>query len=204
MGRFISGDDYISTGQGLLGNNMYTYCLNSPVMYSDDLGNSPTLAVAASAVAISPGALAVCLTVALVIVVISNPEVQSTIARVGSWVDEQKTIITEKMAISLAKANSNESKTHLHHIVAQSDPRALQARLILEYLFECGVNDNRNLVVVDARIHSRLHTNAYFALVNHIIVDAFISAKPYKEAQVKSVTNALNWLKVFIGTLSAI
>ncbi len=39
-GRFISPDCYVSTGQGLLGNNMYLYCNNNPVMYVDPSGES--------------------------------------------------------------------------------------------------------------------------------------------------------------------
>ena len=38
MGRFINADAYTSTGQGLLGNNMFAYCGNNPVMYCDDTG----------------------------------------------------------------------------------------------------------------------------------------------------------------------
>ena len=30
MGRFINADAYTSTGQGILGNNMFAYCLNNP------------------------------------------------------------------------------------------------------------------------------------------------------------------------------
>ena len=40
LGRFISPDCYISTGQGLLGNNMYIYCNNNPVMHVDPTGES--------------------------------------------------------------------------------------------------------------------------------------------------------------------
>ena len=36
--RFISSDSYISTGQGILGNNMYAYCQNNPVSYVDPTG----------------------------------------------------------------------------------------------------------------------------------------------------------------------
>ena len=43
MGRFISADSLLSTGQGVLGNNMFAYCNNNPVMYQDDTGNSATL-----------------------------------------------------------------------------------------------------------------------------------------------------------------
>ena len=31
IGRFINADTYVSTGQGVLGFNMYAYCLNDPV-----------------------------------------------------------------------------------------------------------------------------------------------------------------------------
>ncbi len=35
MGRFINADAFTSTGQGLLGNNMFAYCLNNPVNMAD-------------------------------------------------------------------------------------------------------------------------------------------------------------------------
>ncbi len=37
-GRFVSADGYVSTGQGLLGTNMYAYCLNNPVNFEDPTG----------------------------------------------------------------------------------------------------------------------------------------------------------------------
>jgi len=39
-GRFINADAYISTGQGLLGNNMFAYCNNNPIMFVDPNGRS--------------------------------------------------------------------------------------------------------------------------------------------------------------------
>ena len=36
--RFVNGDGYASTGQGILGNNMFAYCLNNPVAYKDPSG----------------------------------------------------------------------------------------------------------------------------------------------------------------------
>ncbi|MBE6939730.1 MAG: RHS repeat protein [Ruminococcaceae bacterium] len=38
MGRFINADGYISTGQDLLGNNVFAYCCNNPVSRMDDGG----------------------------------------------------------------------------------------------------------------------------------------------------------------------
>ena len=36
IGRFISADNYPSTGQGLTGNNMFAYCGNNPVSRDDE------------------------------------------------------------------------------------------------------------------------------------------------------------------------
>ena len=38
LGRFISADVYLSTGQGVLGHNAYAYCLNNPVNCLDSAG----------------------------------------------------------------------------------------------------------------------------------------------------------------------
>ena len=38
LGRFINADGYVSTGQGVLGNNMFAYCGNNPVNRADDSG----------------------------------------------------------------------------------------------------------------------------------------------------------------------
>ena len=40
VGRFINADGYISTGQGVLGYNMYAYCGNNPIINSDSSGES--------------------------------------------------------------------------------------------------------------------------------------------------------------------
>ena len=40
-GRFINADTFISTGQGILGNNMYAYCNNNSINLVDYYGNVP-------------------------------------------------------------------------------------------------------------------------------------------------------------------
>lgn len=42
--RFVNADGYISTGQGFTGNNMFAYCLNSPVQLIDKTGTLVALA----------------------------------------------------------------------------------------------------------------------------------------------------------------
>ena len=41
VGRFINADALVSTGQGILGYNMFTYCRNNPVNLVDSSGNYP-------------------------------------------------------------------------------------------------------------------------------------------------------------------
>ncbi len=55
MGRFINADAFASTNQGLLSNNMYTYCLNNPINNSDPTGESVlmTLLFAAAGAAVN-------------------------------------------------------------------------------------------------------------------------------------------------------
>ena len=37
-GRFINADGYVSTGQGILGDNTFAYCQNNPIKYGDTEG----------------------------------------------------------------------------------------------------------------------------------------------------------------------
>lgn len=61
-GRFINADGYVSTGQGLIGYNMYAYCNNNPVNMADTTGELPfflvTAAIGAVAGAILGGVVA--------------------------------------------------------------------------------------------------------------------------------------------------
>lgn len=40
IGRFINADALATTGQGILGNNMFAYCANNPANYVDPLGHA--------------------------------------------------------------------------------------------------------------------------------------------------------------------
>ena len=42
VGRFLNADALVSTGQGILGNNMFAYCNNNPVNYTDFKGSVPS------------------------------------------------------------------------------------------------------------------------------------------------------------------
>ena len=73
VGRFISSDVLLSTGQGVLGHNAYAYCLNNPCRLSDSEGASATLAIGGTAIAFtSIFVLALC--VCLIIDLATNQE----------------------------------------------------------------------------------------------------------------------------------
>ena len=40
VGRFLNADEFASTGQGILGYNMFAYCLSNPARHMDDAGTA--------------------------------------------------------------------------------------------------------------------------------------------------------------------
>ena len=57
--RFINADIYVSTGQGVLGNNMYLYCLNNPISMHDSEGMFALALAIGALVATAVGAVVV-------------------------------------------------------------------------------------------------------------------------------------------------
>ena len=45
--RFLNADSYVQTGQGMLDKNMFAYCANNPVLYTDADGESYTVSISA-------------------------------------------------------------------------------------------------------------------------------------------------------------
>ena len=80
MGRFISADAYVSTGQGLLGYNMYAYCGNNPVNRIDSEGEFWWAVVLAIAVIALPTLLSSCVS--------GNSNSNSSNDTDYSWADE--------------------------------------------------------------------------------------------------------------------
>ena len=75
--RFINADGLVSTGTGVLGYNMFAYCNNNPVNYSDPSGNNPT-AIVSSTLKI----LAVLVAVVVVAKIVTSEPVKNAVANV--------------------------------------------------------------------------------------------------------------------------
>ena len=74
MGRFLNADAFASTGQGILGNNMFAYCLNNPTNYTDhsglfafELGVVATSLFVSTFIVVGSAIAAYCLTNAIVL-----------------------------------------------------------------------------------------------------------------------------------------
>ena len=55
IGRFVNGDDFTATGQGFIGNNMFAYCNNNPVIRHDITGEIPAVIIAGAVAALVSG-----------------------------------------------------------------------------------------------------------------------------------------------------
>ena len=74
--RFLNADGLVSTGQGILGNNMFAYCGNNPVNFFDPTGQFLEILGAIS------NALSYIFAAIVVVAVLSSPTVQENITRV--------------------------------------------------------------------------------------------------------------------------
>ena len=118
MGRFINADSVISTG-GLLGSNLFAYCLNNPVNMRDDSGNWPELSTifaytAAAAFTIAVGAMAVVAiaTIAPALITVGGAVINAAaIATAATTVATQAAAIGTVSAVA-SVANSQIEKKH--------------------------------------------------------------------------------------------
>ena len=163
-GRFINADGFVSTGQGISGNNMFAYCGNDPVNRYDPDGDAFLAAIAIGGAAVWKfGAAVVAFLGALFTInsVAKNPPALPPIT-IPKFEFKSKT--TEKAQEKDKRASPvlpKKSKDPVHHIVAKADPRAAEARQILRDVGIEPITDLRNLIVLSAKYHASLHTTAY-------------------------------------------
>ena len=163
-GRFINADGFVSTGQGVSGNNMFAYCGNSPVNRYDPDGNAFLEAIAIGGVAVWKfGAAVVAFLGALFTInsVAKNPPALPPITIPKFEFKSKTTEKAQEKDKSASPVLPKKSKDPVHHIVAKADPRAAEARQILRDVGIEPITDLRNLIVLPAKYHASLHTTAY-------------------------------------------
>ena len=196
IGRFINADVYVTTGQGFIGNNMFAYCGNNPVLRTDQAGKLwlvDDLFCAVVAVVV----------VVVVVVLIPPPPVEQSLKlptpQISSTINrrEIETEITETLNHKLETATRSDSeKYHIHHIVAQNASAAAPARKILNEL-GIDINGIENTVPLRQEVHQRLHTSNYYMYVNAAIENAYRSGTNLSHKRHK-VRAELQRIKLFL------
>ena len=212
-GRFINADALVSTGQGILGNNMFVYCLNNPINLHDPNGmynyalcgindqfTTETLlgGGSGSGAGIVAGAGSVLISYAAFDTVVGGITAHS------DWLDELIDTIIDKLSKSLARSGRTKygSEFEEHHIAARKASNAKQAANILQQVLPGGVEDPLNKVMLKTSVHRRIHTNAYYTLVNYAIIAAYNSAHGDPQQQAENVNSVLGALNAFLTSLN--
>ena len=194
-GRFLNSDILASTGQGLLGNNMFAYCNGNPVIRRDATGQSHVLT--------KVGVISACGGM-----YIPSSYVYGGIGvAVGALIANAWNEIKQTVNKSLAQAKTAtqyRSETEIHHIAAKKSYKVAEARAILEEIFPDGVENPLNKIELKTSVHRRVHTNLYYAAVNSMVVYAYDSAGEDKAQAKENVIATLGKISATLQGLNAL
>ena len=191
VGRFINADVYISSGKGILGDNLFTYCLNNPVNMLDVDGREPI------SIAMAVGYFLIfAFTAGAVLSIVSSPGFQRTWNQMCEAVayditcaldalagvayntavsfSKQARQICDEIYLKLSKLKEvpqYKSQYEVHHIVAKKAINAWRARQILNKV-GIDINSRANLVSLKTWLHRRIHTNLYYGWANSVVISA--------------------------------
>ncbi len=176
LGRFLNADGLLGNSGDILTHNIFAYCGNNPVNYSD-----PSGAVFVFAAALYLVAQVIVVVVLATVVAIAAINLVANLAnKISTQTTDKKTepainqTPTPGPNINPVPPSPTPKKNDpVHHIVAQGDHRADESRVILKSVF-IHVDDPRNLVQLPQSYHAKLHTDAY-----HMYV--YERLKPYKD-----------------------
>ena len=156
IGRFINADAFVSTGQGLLSNNMFAYCGNDPVNKYDPSGHMMVQQKVLGGYGgyVGGGVGAADLLMPLVVVT----------AALGALYETTKEDLKHlsKALVDTAKARYENSQPAIHHVVPQgcSCESAQKSRNILKENL-ISVQNPINLVIINYETHKQLHSSQH-------------------------------------------
>ena len=157
-GRFINADDtaYIGATGTVLSANIFTYCENNPINYTDSTGRF--LLVDDIVYLIVLGTIVVS-AVVITYSILSIPAVKESINRLCDAIDD---------VIARAKAKSKSKNNEVHHIVAKKAKAAEGSRKLLKKV-NIKTSDSVNLISINYRLHKHLHTKKYHNQVYRLL-----------------------------------
>ena len=189
-GRFLNADGFISTGQGILSNNMFAYCGNNPVNNVDATGTryeytaggfgggggSAQLIAQTFSEALIQSEIQK-IVAALVGITLATPVVVNVMEYTTASLQQDMFYIRSRERAQAKEktitAPKSPRKDPVHHIVAQYAKRAKPAQEVLEAVGINRFNDPANLVQLPAYYHYRIHSASYYEYVNEVIVTAY-------------------------------
>jgi hypothetical protein len=124
----------------------------------------------------------------------------------GSLLDDLIDGMLNKLEKSLVKSGRKEYRTEYeeHHIAAKQAYRAGKAAIILNEVLPKGVEDPLNKVSLKTSVHRRIHNNAYFSMVNILVIEAYRLAEGDKQKQYDNVVSVLDVLRGFLESLNVL
>ena len=226
VGRFVNADEamFAVIPNNLLQHNLFTYCYNNSVIFSDKTGHVALVddAIVLGLLQQLIGFAIAILIVILVVQIFSNPTVQDNLSRglndlgnkirarwkwLGSKLGQifravSTTIIISKgvtqainEALSKAKKKPKNNRYERHHIVAKAASNYYASRS-RDILrgVGIGINSSYNLVDIKYNLHKVLHTNAYYKSVYEFLNRV--------RGSYRKVVLALNAIKTALQTAS--
>ena len=158
VGRFLNADALVSTGQGTLGNNMFAYCLNNPVIRKDSSGTD--------GISVTEGED-------------DNPfnDVYHGSGGAGGggfWGSFVRTIKSAANGLQMASGQRDLTHVENHHIITNKhNTRPVGCKEIIDR-YHYSLNDQSNIVPLAG--HRGRHTNAYHDFIAVAITELDILA----------------------------
>lgn len=177
-GRFISQDSYRGELKYWVQWHLYAYCANNPVNYTDSTGHNPAYKVVEFSAVI----------LGILIVAYSTTQTEfrdiwsdatsgfeNTFSSVSKKAKELADAVCTALGNSFAKAKKlDKDKTdEKHHIIPQTAEKTKTARNIWTKHMGLSINDARNIIPLKYGLHRRLHSKAYYGLVEYLVTNAY-------------------------------
>ena len=190
IGRWINADVFVSTGQGILGYNMFAYCLNSPVNREDLLGNISVTALGLRDYGLDPrdngmggggGGLLALECMVLIGLVVVAPHVADETATTTTISEKTEVYDFAKSLRDVTVGKFSNKQPRVHHIVpvgefsnrsliVQEELKKAQAKM--EGAGIMIAIDPNNLMIVSHGLHKSMHTDKYLLGVSKAILNA--------------------------------
>lgn len=196
LGRFLNADALVSTGQGLLGNNMFAYCNNNPSNYSDPSGMCARCLASVRSDQVmtyvsedcgggSSSPVSTTYTDTSATGILGAAVIGTLWETVQNWnlvyTKSDRETYQYQQVLKHEIAFDKGQFPHIHHIIPvglfshRSAKTQAQIREMHSILKSNGINrfiDPINLMLVSAKTHASLHTDAYIAYVYSYIKQA--------------------------------